>query len=76
MFLFNTEKAERTEMHREKYLIGMRDGKRDLKVFHRGWRMKNRGAALCAEHLCSSCYLPCQERILSVFLCVLVKPLC
>ena len=30
MFLFNTEKAESTEVHRENRTIGERDGKRDL----------------------------------------------
>jgi hypothetical protein len=71
MFLFNTEKAENTEMHRENMTIGMRVDKRDLKVsfpsiarlpvaFHRGWRMTGITpcAALCAEPSGSSCPLP------------------
>ena len=60
MFLFNTEKAESTEMHRENMTIGTRVDKRDLKVLHRGWRMTGitTCAALCAEPSGSSCHLP------------------
>ena len=75
-FFFNTEKAESTEMLRENMTIVMRVDRRDLKVFHRGWRMKDGGAALCAEPLGSSCHLPVKISFFSVFLCALAKSLC
>ena len=64
MFYFNTENTEDTEMicNRLEFI------RRNLKVFHRGWRMKDCGAALCAEPLGSSRHL---SIIYQLKLCVL-----
>ena len=59
---FNTENTEDTEMNYFRHRVF----RRNLKVFHRDWRMKDFGAALCAEPLGSSCHLSrlCQSKTL------------